>query len=515
MKKKMLLLIPFLLLTGCKDAEEAKDNEGKIPSEHNYTGGKPGQDITPAKDPLKGSLTISTINKQSMIAGENNQIESNRSVFNYDLNDIFNTPEILNPGIAKLGLLLSAQQYDFYDVNTYLVSLSSTTIDYKNEIMKKLNFSDITSYPIIQNEYEIDSNDVIAFRLSHLECEIEGEKNNLVIVSFAGTTTDAEWKSNLDLGSTVTSYMENSNEHPDWTNHKHHKGMDVAKNRAKRKIEAYVSEKIKNSYPTTYFVSGHSRGAGVANLYGKDLLDANKKAVVYTFNGANVVEKEDNMPQYNTIFNFENTHDILSAIPSTQSGFTKYGRTFKIDFVNADINNATFASEFINKINYEYKSLSDSNLDLVTQTLNEIMTDRDNLYSINANAYEDDFTIINNLSDEETAKAKVLNAAKKYGCDSKIVFNQPEATSNGKYKLSWRISNSMVLDIVGCFLSKTIELDMNNFLTLMTVMNELNTFTPTLTSKIYNIITFLMADTAKIAIPHSPDTFYIGTGHVA
>lgn len=214
MKKAILVLIPVLLLTACGMPKESTNDTSFI------VGGKPGEGVSVStNETLSGSITVGFKNRQALIAGEDNEISTNRSVFSYDLRKLFSAPETLDAGNAKLGLLFSAQQYEYLDVNTYKVTLMSSTMDFSNNVMGKAKLKDIKTYPIIENEYSIDPNDVCSFQLSHGEVNVNGDTKNLVVVSFAGTSSDAEWKSNLDIGSTVPTYMKDASEHPDWTNH--------------------------------------------------------------------------------------------------------------------------------------------------------------------------------------------------------------------------------------------------------------------------------------------------------
>ena len=233
---------------------------------------------------------------------------------------------------AKDNLKEIMEFYGFNDVKYYyLGSSNDDASNYDN--MNILNYED---------------SDISEVCFGSREVTYNGETKTIVAVFIRGTNgTIKEWSSNFDIGSTEELFAYNQwkntqsieyfdnhlnylltnnsielNSFNDWKTEENHKGFDVAANRILKELEIYVSNK-KN---VTYWVTGHSRGAAIANILGAYLYDSNKEAFVYTFASPNTTTKDDyNSSKYNFIFNIINKEDFVPMLPMNQWGFNRYG----------------------------------------------------------------------------------------------------------------------------------------------------------------------------------------------
>ena len=108
-----------------------------------------------------------------------------------------------------------------------------------------------------------------------------------------------------------------------------HKGFEIAANRVEYALNDYLNKYVQDDANTNriLFISGHSRGAGVANIVGRDFeYLANAKTFTYTFAAPNTTDDIDSKLNYKTIFNIMNMDDIVCQIPCTNMGYDKYGR---------------------------------------------------------------------------------------------------------------------------------------------------------------------------------------------
>ena len=111
----------------------------------------------------------------------------------------------------------------------------------------------------------------------------------------------------------------------------------------KSTIKKYVKQYCLDYDNVNLIITGHSRGAAVANLYAKEATDSINgvyndsipsfsSVTAYTFATPNVAIYDDSMENYNNIYNFCFEEDIVPTVPLTKPvtgwGYWKYGKTF-------------------------------------------------------------------------------------------------------------------------------------------------------------------------------------------
>lgn len=175
----------------------------------------------------------------------------------------------------------------------------------------------------------------VSFTLAKKDVNHNGERRTLVAVIIRGTD-GVEWQGNMD----VTGYSY------DPTRNAHY-SFDVARANVYLTLEQYLSDnKINNAL---LLVTGHSRGAAVANLLAYDMTQlANnpnygrvKKVYGYTFATPNVTKNANKSVQ--NIFNFCSNDDFVPQVPLKSWGYDKHGVTFSATAQN--ISNSGFKSE--------------------------------------------------------------------------------------------------------------------------------------------------------------------------
>ena len=144
----------------------------------------------------------------------------------------------------------------------------------------------------------------------------------------------------------------------DWTHQYHHAGFDITANRVMEIVNDYYHEVYEhfdddiNVYDdgkdynyvdggVCFWVTGHSMGAGVANIVAANLVDRGYKDNVYcyTFASPNTyylasnnkeTYKEPHGTRYRCIFNIVNDDDFVPKLPMEECEWTRYGRTAKL-----------------------------------------------------------------------------------------------------------------------------------------------------------------------------------------
>lgn len=146
-------------------------------------------------------------------------------------------------------------------------------------------------------------------------------------------TTEEEWQGNMDI--TGEDYKD-VRQHQSFLN-----GSEYLKNKINRYFE--LNYEFYRNLNVNLHITGHSRGAAVANLYAKNVSDNRKlgtidknlfanKVVAYTFATPNVEKFHSAMTNYNNIFNFCFYEDFVPTIPLTMPtdgwDYWKYGYTY-------------------------------------------------------------------------------------------------------------------------------------------------------------------------------------------
>ena len=172
--------------------------------------------------------------------------------------------------------------------------------------------------------------DIVGYSIAHKEINIvengSPKKCNLIAVVVRGTPPTKEWHSNFDIG------------YDDVPN-----GFNNAEQELYNQLcDFLISAGLTNNANNKFLITGHSRGAAVANLLAArinrtQIYCLRKNLFAYTFATPNTIKKhalkaeENYYPgANNNIFNFVNAEDFVPYLPLSKSGwdFWKYGRTF-------------------------------------------------------------------------------------------------------------------------------------------------------------------------------------------
>ena len=184
---------------------------------------------------------------------------------------------------------------------------------------------------IISLNYGDDNKDNSPFTVTRREND-NGTIDIFVIIR--GTSED-EWQGNTELTGLT------------YTDQEEHDNFYKAKDSIKPAIMTYYTE-MRKTYTAdkiNLIITGHSRGAAVANIYAKEATDVMNnsgtstdipkfnKVTAYTFACPNVHKYEDNMEEdYPNIFNYCFFEDIVPTVPLTRPtegwNYWKYGQTF-------------------------------------------------------------------------------------------------------------------------------------------------------------------------------------------
>lgn len=314
-----------------------------------------------------------------------------------DYTDFFRSNSSYSQNMGTISSLYSAVVY------------SGNTFDGMNlkSYMQDNGLYDVHDYNL-SGQYS--DSDVSEAYIGHRKVSFDGETKEIIAIIVRGTNgTLNEWTSNFDIGTTDEYWDIN-----DWIVENNHKGFDVAATRILRCLDEYESSGyVDQSVPSVYWVMGHSRGAGIANIIGARLDDQSKYVYAYTFAAPNTTTASD-ADSYEGIYNILNTDDFVPYLPMAAWGFTHYGKSVSIsiaDNYETEWEDLTGCKNEFGVVDYNWDAIGMGD---TLQTLSDLVNDRNQCYiftcSCHGDGSMDNITIRNygtSLASRESAIAKI------------------------------------------------------------------------------------------------------------
>lgn len=237
-----------------------------------------------------------------------------------------------NTDDMKLCILLSSRMYG--------TEYAEEESDIPKTLLDKcynFNFSEFDNTKVVTKNTSDTNPDNVSFAM--LTRKEDSASNEIDIIVVIRGTLWAEWQGNVQV--TGDEYNESLTTH---------ENFEKAKESMKEDIQNYYNEYAQGYDRVNLIVTGHSRGAAVANLYAKDATDAaNGKTglnipkfdtvTAYTFACPNVAKYNISMSDYTNIYNYCFTTDIVPLVPLITPtdgwNYWKYGRNLAMDINGA------------------------------------------------------------------------------------------------------------------------------------------------------------------------------------
>lgn len=202
-----------------------------------------------------------------------------------------NDPTVYNHKLAIACSALAGASYD----ESYLT-----------EAFQDLDFDTYQMY--YYDDFDGEDYDIVSYGFAAKK--LSGQDETLVAIIIRGTPGNEEWYSNFDIGSSST-----------------HSGFNIAADRLLEDFETFYRATGLSSYETKILVTGHSRGAAVANIVAYDVINRYVKQenlYAYTFATPTVSTKAGNV-DYPNIFNIISGEDFVTQVPLAAWGYGHYG----------------------------------------------------------------------------------------------------------------------------------------------------------------------------------------------
>jgi putative cell wall-binding protein len=256
--------------------------------------------------------------------------------------------------LAVAAMTLSMAAYDqedkYYDMQDYpdtisdgyFISNALNTLEFQDiELHNYRNFNNQDNY--VQDD---EQDDCVGYSFAHKDFA-NRSGTTLVTVVIRGTQRNdgREWYSNFDIGLGED-----------------HDGFRVAEQAVVENLEKYLTAKNLTDKDLKFLITGHSRGAAVANLLAAELTDekvyAQEDIYGYTFATPNTTTKPDAKDKtlYSNINNFVNPEDFVPYVGLSHEGwdYWKYGDIFVFPTTGLYVD----AADKANAVNTIFSSLT-------------------------------------------------------------------------------------------------------------------------------------------------------------
>ena len=348
LKKTAALMLALLFVLAAVAAEPAAAiaktvRPAEAGTDSDYDGIPDEYDLDPQSNVFTGKMKSS-------------HDETTTVSFSVDFRDFFTDNTVYQPSLASFSSIGSALAYYNVDPNdsdpTWIRFDDSQTWSggiatqvQGPELMPVFGFEDIANYTL--NHYGDD--DICEITVGHRAYTFGGETKEIVAVWVRGTEPKSleEWSSNFNVGDLVRFFEAYDSENgktprqsnADWTRKTNHRGFDVCATRLLNYLKTYYLDEY--VYPEleelpgaslAFWLTGHSRGAAVANLMASYLIDEGEEVFAYTYASPfNTANTEASAEKYDCIFNLVNENDFVPMLPMPEWGFTRYGKTATVD----------------------------------------------------------------------------------------------------------------------------------------------------------------------------------------
>lgn len=199
-------------------------------------------------------------------------------------------------GLAKLSMLSAASVYN------------------KGHAERLMEECEFDTHKYVKKTPTDSKNDTVSYEIGVRT--VDGI--TIIAVWVKGTSADYEWISNWRLGKEDT-----------------HEGFVKAEEAMYKEIKEYLSSQhipLSNEGGIKMWITGHSRGAAVANLFAKRMTDEIGLVNVYAYTFATPrVSKGASRAGCENIFNYINSGDFVTEVAPKAWGYKRYGVDVLLD----------------------------------------------------------------------------------------------------------------------------------------------------------------------------------------
>lgn len=242
------------------------------------------------------------------------EYEGKQTGFTYSNEMFLKNSEELSTDMAKMSVILSACAYDPNNIDNAL-----SLMEFERTLY---NYDRVST---------IEDNDYVAFTIASKNIKYKGQDYKIYVVPIRGTPESAEWFSNFRLSEDNDASKTTGN----------HYGFYTAANEVRNEISYRANNDGIPAERTVLLLTGHSRGAAVANIVAGQLSGSkyanylSKEHIFgYTFACPFVSKYADDA--LTNIYNFNNPGDPIPLLPLEEWGYKRFGKTVELDTAHWD-----------------------------------------------------------------------------------------------------------------------------------------------------------------------------------
>ena len=254
---------------------------------------------------------------------------SNYATFRWSDSFLTNSCEVYHQELAGPLCAIAASTYGY---RMYMDSRTLCRIGFSPKDMYRRYGTDINY------KHPKYGKNQIGFTFAHKKSDIDNKITDVLMIALRGTFGRDEWLSNMNAcNSWGASSKSDSNNIPLL-----HEGFGIAADAVEEALGEFVSTQKIDLATAKIIITGHSRGAAVANILGARLNEQSdgmqakffsavrrRNIYVYTFATPNTVLLPENTVTnalYNNIFNIINPEDMVPLVPIPAWNYRRYGR---------------------------------------------------------------------------------------------------------------------------------------------------------------------------------------------
>ncbi len=281
------------------------------------------------------------------------------AAYTMDYRDFFEPADRYSNNLASASLMFANT---IYSDSGFRYEYNGKETEDIVEMMQLHGFTDVVDYKLAEGYTEpgletagYTDDDISEVAVGSHQVTYQGTTKTVLGVVIRGTNgTIEEWSSNFDMGD------------PDTWASQYHKGFYVTEERIKSFVDRYVTARLGAAQDLVYWITGHSRGAALANILSARLIDEGKSVFAYTFaTPSTTVNGSRSDAKYNSIFNFANTSDFVTYVPLEQWDFGRFGNTKELTLEDTPLESEWCDRTGIDK----YNAMNESVITLATNRI--------------------------------------------------------------------------------------------------------------------------------------------------
>lgn len=239
------------------------------------------------------------------------EYEGKQTGFTYSNEMFLKNSEELSTDMAKMSVILSACAYHSDSIS---------------DVLSAMGFMERSLYNYYDRTATLEDNDYVAFAIASKNIKYKGQDYKIYVVPIRGTPESAEWFSNFRISEDNDSSKTTGN----------HYGFYTAANEVRNEISYRANNDGIPAERTVVLLTGHSRGAAVANIVAGQLSGSkysnylSKEHIFgYTYACPAVSKFADDT--LTNIYNFNNPGDMVPLLPLKEWQYKRFGKTIELD----------------------------------------------------------------------------------------------------------------------------------------------------------------------------------------